>query len=251
MEQVLSILEADRIWSAYALADLEPDHQPYSNWYLNAEGLLLRYRGLEPPILFAMGDAERLKSLLAHIPGGSYQISFPESVLASMPANITILDKIPMWRMWIGLGPITQSTGIEVSLLGADDLEAIEQLYEGRPDAPDGFHPRQLGLGPFRGVWREGSLVATAGIHVLSTQQSIAAIGNIYTHPDWRGKGFAKACTISILSKLYQTGLATAVLNVEQANQKAIQLYSSLGFKFHASFFEGTIHIETTDQIRE
>jgi GNAT superfamily N-acetyltransferase len=242
-EHILSILESDPIWSAYALADLDPEHDAYSDWHSLGESVLLRYTGFVPPILFAQGEIGQINTILAKIPKGDYQISFPEDLIESLPAFVSIRKRIPMWRMCFTPKPITQPAGINVHSLGVEDLAQIEQLYENQHDAPDGYHPRQLQLGPFAGVWESGMLVATAGVHVLSKSQKLAAVGNIFTHPDWRRHGYAEACTASVLLTLIKIGLETIVLNVGQKNQKAKRLYERMGFKIHCPFYEGDIKI--------
>lgn len=242
-EEIRRRLEQDRIWAAYALADLDPEHQPFTEWLIDQGGILMIYRGLDPPILFAMGQADPLSVLLARIPTGKYQISFPEAYIGAMPAHVAVLEALAMWRMWIQPKAYPLPPDIQLVHLGSKDQPSIDQLYAGQPDAPDGYHPRQLTLGPFVGVWEEGRLVASAGVHVLSKAQSIAAIGNIFTHPEWRGQGFARACIVSLLSSLYELGIKTTVLNVGQGNRKAVALYTSLGFEVHCPFFEGQIMV--------
>jgi ribosomal protein S18 acetylase RimI-like enzyme len=243
-ERILSILEGDRTWSAYALADLDPEHDTFSEWHLTGNSVLLCYTGLKPPILFAHGEVAQLESLLEKIPSGKYQISFPQELLQSLPDRASILHQIPMWRMWFKHRPIAQQTEIEVRRLGVEDVPQIGYLYEGKLDAPDGYHPRQLAMGPFVGVWKSETLVATAGIHVFSESRSVAAIGNVYTHPDWRRRGFARACTASLLTILITKGFETIILNVGQKNQAAVALYEKMGFKIHCPFYEGNILIK-------
>lgn len=243
-ECILSILEGDRIWSAYALADLDPEHDPFSEWHVAGNSVLLCYAGLEPPILFAYGEVAHLRSLLEKIPSGEYQISFPQDLHQCLPSRASILQQVPMWRMWFKHTQITQQMEIEVQRLGVEDISHIDNLYKGKHDAPDSFHPRQLEMGPFVGVWESKSLVATAGVHVLSESRSVAAIGNIYTHSDWRRRGFAGACTASLLSILITKGIETLVLNVGQKNQAAVALYEKMGFKIHCPFYEGNLQFQ-------
>jgi ribosomal protein S18 acetylase RimI-like enzyme len=243
-EDILSILENDRIWCAYAIADLDPEHDAYCEWHVFAESVLLSYSGLEPPVLFAHGEQEPLRALLKKIPSGEYQISFPEIFIGSLPEFARILHKIPMWRMWFSSTSIDPPTDFRVKRLNLEHINDINSLYAEKHDAPDGYHPRQLELGPFVGVWNSETLVATAGVHVLSTSQRVAAIGNIYTHPDHRRRGLARACTASVLSLLIEMGVMTIVLNVAQDNHAAVALYQQLGFEMHCPFYEGAMQIE-------
>lgn len=245
-ERIRSILEQDLIWSVYALADLDPEHDPFSEWHVSGESLLLRYSGLASPILFAIGEIADFQKLLGTIPSGEYQISFPQNLLFSLPNFVSVQEKIPMLRMYYTGQTLSQPVGENVRPLGMEDLAQIEQLFAGKEDAPDGYHPRQVSLGPFAGIWDAGKLIATAGVHVLSKEHNLAALGNIYTHPEWRRRGFARACTTRILFDLMELGATTIVLNVGQENMKAIKLYQSLGFISHCPFYEGIVQINPT-----
>lgn len=242
-DRIQALLETDRIWSAYALADLDPEHAPYSEWHINQQALLLRYTGLTPPILFALGNADQLDPLLAKIPGGDYQISFPENLLDCISLPMQIKERTPMWRMHYIYDQTVQEPTIKVTPLSSKDIPHIIQLYQGQAAAPDGFHPRQIELGPFAGIREGGQLIATAGVHVLSTSQNVAAVGNIFTHPDYRRKGYAEACTRAVLIELVRMKIQTIVLNVGQKNKAAIQLYQKMGFEPYCRFEEGFIVI--------
>ncbi len=82
-----------------------------------------------------------------------------------------------------------------------------------------------------------------AGVHVFSVEQSIAAIGNVYTDRDHRGKGYAGACTRTVLQEIIYQGIDLIVLNVSQDNQQALRLYQELGFMIHTPFYEGQFTI--------
>jgi ribosomal protein S18 acetylase RimI-like enzyme len=244
-----AILESDRIWSAYALADLDPEHDAYADWYVGRESVLLRYTGLFPPVLFAHGTVTEISLLLDQIPPGEYQISFPADLLTLPLTQMEVLKQIPMWRMYYEAQPALPHPDTRTHRLYQEDLPEIERLYKGQPDAPDGFHPRQMQLGPFVGIKESEELVATAGVHVLSQNQNIAAVGNVFTHPRWRGKGYGKICTELVLDELVQRGIETIVLNVGQENERAIRLYQHVGFQIYCPFFEGLITIGEVPQV--
>ena len=52
-----------------------------------------------------------------------------------------------------------------------------------------------LETGKYFGIRREGILVSVAGIHVYSPEYDVAALGNITTHPDFRGQGLGRKVT--------------------------------------------------------
>ncbi len=82
-------------------------------------------------------------------------------------------------------------------------------------------------------------LIAAGGTHVVDTTESVAVIGNIYTHPDHRGRGHAKAITRAITAQLQEAGIDLIALNVDQRNHTAVSLYENLGFTKYCPFVEG------------
>lgn len=111
--------------------------------------------------------------------------------------------------------------------------------YARRCNALDAFTPGQVFAGAFFGVEEQGRLVAAAGTHVLSETYNAAAIGNVFTHPDYRGRGYAQITTSAVCAELARRGIRTIVLNVAQSNAAAIHVYAQLGFKKYAPFIEG------------
>ena len=57
---LLRILETDRFWSAYALADLDPRMDRHCEWLFDENALILIYKGLSPPLLFFQGEPGEL-----------------------------------------------------------------------------------------------------------------------------------------------------------------------------------------------
>ena len=57
------LLGTDRIWSAYALADLEPEEQGLAEWRTGEGAVVLLYRGLEPPVFFVHGAPSEAATL--------------------------------------------------------------------------------------------------------------------------------------------------------------------------------------------
>jgi predicted GNAT family acetyltransferase len=70
-------------------------------------------------------------------------------------------------------------------------------------------------------------------------------LGNIATHPDYRGRGYgriaaAKVCK-SLLNEIDDIGL-----NVKADNTSAIRSYEKLGFKAIGSFGEFDVELKTS-----
>jgi len=91
------------------------------------------------------------------------------------------------------------------------------------------FTPRMLPTGKFFGCTDHGEIVAVAGVHVVSDEHRIAALGNIATHPDYRGHGLATLVTHRLTAELVSEDKMVC-LNVKANNAPAIACYKKLGF---------------------
>ena len=67
--------------------------------------------------------------------------------------------------------------------------------------------------GVYYGMRVGGRLVAAAGTHVISHEARLAVVGNVLTHVDFRGRGFATATTGAVTADLLRT-CDQVVLNV-------------------------------------
>ena len=133
-------------------------------------------------------------------------------------------------------------------------MPAIEALYAaGGPFAPDAFSPAQVAEGVFFGLesqaldqMKRGTLIAVAGTHLVAPTMGVAAVGNIYTHPAHRGKGYGQLVTSAVTEELLNRNLLV-VLNVDEGNTAAVHLYEKLGYRVHCPFVEGVGRRRTAD----
>jgi predicted GNAT family acetyltransferase len=127
-----------------------------------------------------------------------------------------------------------------------DGLEALDpshtdellDLYETYSESF--FLPAQLLHGVFYGVREDGRLVAAAGTHTVGRRAGIAAVGNVFTRPEARGRGYAAAATSAVVRDLLSTGCRDVVLNVAVTNTTAIGVYERLGFRRHSRYLEAS-----------
>jgi ribosomal protein S18 acetylase RimI-like enzyme len=117
----------------------------------------------------------------------------------------------------------------EVVVLDRSHLVALQGLYGTDPDAGDFFHPALLDTGFYLGILRDGTVLASAGIHVIDRRNGVAAIGNVATHPDHRGRGLARLVTGTLCHRLLAE-VEHVGLNVTEGNLAAAALYRRLGF---------------------
>jgi ribosomal protein S18 acetylase RimI-like enzyme len=236
-------LERDRQWSAFALADLDAPYAQFANWYGLADGdaVVLVYTAFDPPIIFCLGEPAECEAVLQE-PAVYARTThaYVESSQALMPViqrQFGMFDHHQMSRMVLhGEPPPTRQSNAVVRL-GPADLDAVRLLYSNEP--PAFFLPEQLRYGVYFGVRDSGALAAVAGTHVVSTRGSVAAIGNVYTRPDCRGRGLAAEVTAAVARELKQMVIETIVLNVAAANTSARRVYERLGFTEYCVFHEG------------
>ncbi len=238
-EQLRGLLESDRIWSAYALADLDPKEDENSSWLFNEGAVVLIYRGLNPAVLFTTGEVQQLQTLLADIPPDRYIYLLKTEPKELLAGRLQVESEEIMHRMILRPEAFRGVPAGEVSAVTSADQPAIEALFADHPDRPDAFHPRQLHERPFWGIWERDELVSVAGIHIISAWAGVAAVGNVFTRPDRRGQGLGTRALGALVQNLLDSGLETIVLNVSTENQAAIRCYRKLGFEPNCRYHEG------------
>jgi ribosomal protein S18 acetylase RimI-like enzyme len=126
--------------------------------------------------------------------------------------------------------------------LGPDDFPALQRLYadgEALGEAPGFFRAWMLDRGVFYGIPEGRSLVAAAGTHLVAPSEDVAAIGNVYTRRDRRGRGLAAQVTTAVTAELLSMDLRTIALNASPQNLTALRVYERPGFKRYCPFYEG------------
>lgn len=241
--EILAYLETDRLYAAYAIGDLEPGMFEQCRWAGAEErgqlqALALLFLGLKPPPLFLMGRNNGLRAILETVP-------YPRNVyltcrmehLATTQSFFDWEETVAMWRMVLQPACFRPVQAGSVRLL-PNDLCQLSALY----DLGGGmaFDIRQVEHGIFSGIFVSGQLVAAAGTHLVSPTYSVAAVGNVFTHPDHRGQGYGSATTSAVVAELLQRGIHDIVLNVSQENLVAIRIYERLGFERYCAFLEGS-----------
>jgi RimJ/RimL family protein N-acetyltransferase len=115
-----------------------------------------------------------------------------------------------------------------VALTGID-IRRVNSLY-GSEGGPSYYIPEHIDGGVYRGVVTDGRLVAVEGTHVVSKQERVAVVGNVFTHPAYRGRGFATDATSAVTEALL-TNCDHVVLTVDPNNAPAVAAYARLGYR--------------------
>jgi ribosomal protein S18 acetylase RimI-like enzyme len=130
-----------------------------------------------------------------------------------VPAYQMLTEKVPEYKQ------------MDYVKLTIDDVHQITELVNITDPGP--FVPNNLKLGTYVGIKEEGKLVAMVGERVRL--DGYTEISLVCTHPDHRGKGYAKTLSGVIIEEIIGEG-DIPFLNVKTQNVSAIRLYEKLGF---------------------
>lgn len=194
------------------------------------------FRAIAIRPIFVLGDASVSRRLLAALPVPTGYLNLKIHQLSAAEGVYYYRDRHEMNRMFLDAFQ-PRPGGVEV--LTPENCREVEQLYANGEGGGIAFSPFQLQTGFFRGIRRNGELVAVAGVQVSSQQEGVAAVGNIFTREDCRGQGLAQIVTSAVVTSLKDAGVPTIGLNVDSTNSVAIRAYEHIGFRTHFSYFEG------------
>ena len=195
----------------------------------------MEYGGLTPQPMFVMGDTDGIAAILRDVvrPRAAY-LAGPAEALPAVATQYRVEPGPPMIRMWVDRTTF-QPAPAQVERLLPVEVSELNRLYQ------LGFAAwlpsSAIAEGVYYGIRVNGRLVAAAGTHVISRSARLAVVGNVLTHTDHRGRGYAKAVTSAVTAELLRY-CDEVVLNVRSDNPPAIQAYTRLGFAEHTRFEE-------------
>jgi ribosomal protein S18 acetylase RimI-like enzyme len=247
-QPIRQFLNQDRALTAYALGDLDDAFWPESDFYGTRQNgtitaILLLYRGLDPCVVAGFGDPAGVAEIMGkiHLPSEIYYLFLPE-MRSALEAHYDLAHGTQEWRMVLNPAEFAAPDLGCVSRLGPEHADVLAGLFKHAAEPGEeivAFTPWQIAHGVFYGVWDGDTLIASAGTHVWSETESVAAIGNVFTRPDYRGRGYAQACTGAVAAEAIRAQLDTIILNVRHDNTPAIHVYEKLGFRRYHLFLEG------------
>lgn len=238
-DELAALLRRDPARHAYELGDLDDFFWPYTSWFRMGDAVALVYHGLAVPTVIALAPPAEttrlLTGLLPVLPRRFYAHLTPGSEVALAEAY----DAEPYGRH--RKMALTETDRLAAATpageqLGPDDGPELARLYtEAYPG--NWFDRRMLETGHYLGVRDRGRIVAVAGVHVWSPVYRVAALGNVTTHPDVRGRGLATAAVAALCRRLLET-VDVVTLNVKADNAAAVTVYERLGFTVAADYDE-------------
>ena len=237
-------LDQDRLYAAYAICDLEEREFGRTRWGAAYDGdelvaVGMEYTGPTPQPLFVMGRTDGISAVLRDVirPRAAY-IAARTMMLPAVEAHYRVDPGPQMVRMWVDRAHFRPYPATVQRLLPVE-IGELNRLYQlGFASwLPSGA----IADGVYFGMRVNGQLVAAAGTHVVSPAARLAVVGNVLTHLDYRGRGFATAVTGAVTAELLRS-CDQIVLNVRADNPPAINAYRRLGYVEHARFEERLIH---------
>lgn len=244
----------DLILFGYHIGDLDDFYFKHCQWAVcypqmpRIEEAILVYSGGNVPSVLAFGLTERFDELLkemlpllpprfyCHFRDNSRDLfldSYSEQSLGTHQ-KMKLIDFTPTSET-LSTGKIIRLDDAHASVL----LQFYEKSYPGNY-----FHARMISSGKYFGCFDNNSLLAVAGVHVYSREYKIAVLGNIATHPDYRGNQLAAIVTSHLVEELNNEGLFVT-LNVKCDNDYAIRCYQKLGFRKQCEYEESLFSLST------
>lgn len=247
-DEAYAVLKQDRVVNCFAIADLLPPFRKHTRVSLATHAqtgqwaTLLIVEHPEVNVLATSGQAEGVAALLAQL--GLPAIPLIQTLPEHWPLLAARYDLPPnprdLLRMSLTAQTFQRPTQPDLPVaerLTKHDLLALLALYDLFPTGH--FRPGLLDEGLFYGVQAEGRLVAAGGTHVLARPYGLAVLGNVFTHPDWRGRGYSQAVVAALVADLLAQGCQDVILNVDVDNPPAMRVYTKLGFQPHCHIWSG------------
>ena len=251
-----TFLRGNAFLNIYGLGDLDDFFWPYTTWYAltdtaGVQAIALIYTGGSLPCLHALAEDDKviyteelLRCLIPILPRSfDAHLSLGlESILAEHYAlrphgrhyKMALRDKSLLSNF-----DVSQATGLSMSHLN-EIISLFKKAYPG-----NFFEPRILETKQYYGIRQSGELVSAAGVHVYSRRYRVAALGNITTHPDYRGKGYGTIVTARVCKSLLYD-IDHIGLNVKADNTSAVKCYERLGFEVIDSYGEFEVEFKSS-----
>lgn len=241
-------LRANEALNVYCIGDLDDFFRPFTIWYGLTDGaekmraLVMLYTGGDMPALMAYrayeGDAlaELVSGISKILPAEFYShlCAHSETALAERFNLEPHGRHLKMYLKDASMVPGGKDS--EVRRLCAADAGKLLELY--RDSYPGNwFDPATLATGEYFAMFAGADMVCAAGVHVYSKTYGAAALGNITTRPEYRGKGLAGRVTAALCRSLLEK-VRLIGLNVDAGNAAAIRCYEKLGFAVAGEYGE-------------
>ncbi|MCD4702362.1 MAG: GNAT family N-acetyltransferase [Candidatus Aegiribacteria sp.] len=230
----------------YAIGDLDDFFWPCTCWFGHrsagkVDSVALLYTGMKLPTLIIMSEdispARELLASIEHLLPDPVYCHLSPGLEGALEKSRDLETHRRFYRMaLLDREAIYDNDCRDVVQLKGSDLEELLGFYD-RSYPRNWFDPRMLETGKYFCIRHNGNIVSAGGIHVYSSEYRVGTLGNIATHPEYRGSGFGTAVTAMVCRSMLKT-VDHIGLNVRTDNSAAISCYEKLGFRTVASYCE-------------
>jgi RimJ/RimL family protein N-acetyltransferase len=235
-QRVVSSLRSDVIRHVFAFYDLqhEPEHTTMYTGFENGilSGYILIYSALDFPSVILECEKDTARPLIEYAPENRFIMHAPPNLLKLIESEFpTAKHYAEDWMLVKKDQANLFRSKLARRLRTENDASRLTVLLSTREDRQKGTVKKNMGLirkTPIYGVFVNSELVSYAGSFLQLPQ--VWMIGGVYTHPDYRNKGYATLATSAVTEEALKNS-ETAALFVRSDNYPAIRAYEKIGYK--------------------
>lgn len=177
---------------------------------------------------------KNLEQLREMVPAGSrLVVSYPEGTIFD-GAKWKLTQRMDCCQM-VYENQVANFTTASSPLIVPLSRQHVPQMLELTAlTKPGPFFEKTILFGNYFGIFHHGRLAAMTGqrMHPVPFME----VSAVCTHPDFRGKGYAKTLMLHVMKIILDNGF-TPFLHVLANNTSAIALYESIGFTIRRKLF--------------
>lgn len=191
------------------------------------DAMALRYRPDINRFASARDDSDAALRALARLVRPADTVFVLQVPEIHIPPGL-IASNVAKCVQMVALTPIATPDDAPDHIITLGDADAAEMMALATLTEPGPFLPHTHRMGSFFGIRVDGRLAAMAGerFHFPGYTE----VSGVCTHPDFRGRGFAKRLSRHVAADIAARG-ETAFLHSWKSHSDAIALYATLGFQ--------------------
>jgi ribosomal protein S18 acetylase RimI-like enzyme len=235
-QSIIESIKSDVIKHVFAFYDIQ--HEPEKTITYAAfeneklKGYILIYTALDFPSVILECEEDTAETLIAYSPENHFIMHVQPNLLSIIQRKFPQAKHYDENWMLVKKGQANffKST-LAIRLRTEDDASRLAVLLSTREEHPRGTVSRYMNMisnMPIYGIYVNGQLVSYAGSFIQLPQ--VWMIGGVYTHPDYRSKGYATLATSAVTEEALKNAEAAALF-VRSDNYPAIKVYEKIGYK--------------------
>lgn len=179
-------------------------------------------------------NEENLAKLHAFLPEGRRVAVSSFDNISPTPGKWELVQEMDCCQMVYERPVIKFTTSVSHLIVPLTEEHVPQMLELTALTKPGPFFKKTILFGNYFGIFRDGRLAAMTGqrMHPVPYME----VSAVCTHPDYRGKGYAKALMLQVMKLILENSF-TPFLHVLTSNTGAIELYKSIGFNVRTRLY--------------